>query len=117
MTVESAAMHLVHAGSRRALRLEPLEDRCLLTSYTLTPVIPTIDAAEQAFLADVLRRGIAAGNRPNVFARAGDSISASMNYLTPLGQPSLGVDDAGDGSLNDTLGFFRSGIIGMDNSF
>lgn len=110
-------MPAADAQPRRLLRLERLEGRCLLTSYTLTPVVPTIDAAQQAFLTGILRAGAAVGNRQNVFARAGDSISIPPNFLTPLGAPTPGVDLTGDGSLSDTLAFFRSGTVGPDNSF
>jgi hypothetical protein len=98
-------------------RLEALETRWLPASYTNTPVIPTIDAAEAFHLSQVIQRGQQLGNRLNVFVRAGDSITISNNFLTPLATPSAGVDLAGDGSLEDTLNFFRSGIIGTQNSF
>jgi hypothetical protein len=36
---------------------------------------------------EILMKGKALGNRAGVFARVGDSISASPNFLTPLGRP------------------------------
>ena len=102
---------------RIPLRMEDLEARWLLTSYTLTPVVPVIDAAMAARLSTVIQRGAALGNQANVFTRAGDSITFSNNFLVPLGMPTAGVDLAGDGSLNDTLAYFRSGQVGTTNAF
>lgn len=111
------------AGPREAtarryrLDLDRLEERELPASFTATPVIPTIDSAMTARLATVIQTGQANGNRANVFTRAGDSITYSNQFLVPLATASAAVDRAGDGSLNDTLGYFRSGFIGSNNSF
>lgn len=112
------------SGDRRSLlgpryrpQLDALEDRSLPTSFLTTPVVPTIDGDMAAHLSTVLQRGFAGGNLPNVFARAGDSITYSTSFLLPLARPSVGTDLTGDGSLNDTLGYFRHGGIGNHNSF
>ncbi|AMV28098.1 multifunctional acyl-CoA thioesterase I and protease I and lysophospholipase L1 [Gemmata sp. SH-PL17] len=102
---------------RFPLHVEALEARWVPTAYTLTPVVPVVDAAMAARLSAVIQRGAAAGNQTNVFTRAGDSITFSNNFLIPLATPSMGVDLAGDGSLNDTLAYFRAGQIGGSNSF
>lgn len=98
-------------------RVEALEGRWLPSNYRLSPVVPNIDTVEAAHLAQVIQLGQQRGNLLNVFARAGDSITADRQFLVPLATPSIGADLAGDGSLNDTLNFFRSGIIGAQNSF
>lgn len=102
---------------RCRLGLDRLEDRELPALFTATPVIPTLDAATTERLQDVIRVGQSLGNHANVFSRAGDSITFSNDFLTPLGVPSIGADLSDDGSLRDTLAFFRSGTIGTSNSF
>jgi hypothetical protein len=109
-------MNSVEAGRFRP-RAEVLEERALPSSYALTPVVPEIDASEAARLESVLQAGLRQGDRLNVFARAGDSITISNEFLTPLATPSAGTDLAGDGSLDGTLDFFRSGQVGAQNSF
>ncbi|MBY0457695.1 MAG: SGNH/GDSL hydrolase family protein, partial [Gemmataceae bacterium] len=99
------------------LGLERLEGRDVPTAYTLTPVVPTLDAALTARLAPVVQRGAGLGNRPNVFARAGDSITFASAFLTPLAAPNPGTDATGDGSLTDSLNYFRSGRVGASNPF
>ncbi|MCU1484940.1 MAG: multifunctional acyl-CoA thioesterase and protease and lysophospholipase [Actinomycetia bacterium] len=49
------------------------------------PVVPRIDAALQARLRAVVAVGRARGNRPGVFAKVGDSITASRDFLVPIG--------------------------------
>lgn len=102
---------------RVRLHLDPLEERELPASFTATPVLPTIDSAMTARLATVIQTGQALGNRANVFARVGDSITFASQFLAPLANASAAIDGAGDRSLNDTIGYFRSGFVGSNNSF
>lgn len=102
---------------RCRLNLEQCEEREVPTSFSLTPVVPTLDAATTDRLAAVMRVGQTMGNRANVFTRAGDSITFASNFLVPLAAPSAQTDLSGDGSLNATLNYFRSGAIGAANSF
>jgi GDSL-like Lipase/Acylhydrolase family/FG-GAP-like repeat/FG-GAP repeat len=103
-------------------RVEALEDRCLLAvDYRLEPIVPTIDAGDQAVLREVLGRGLQAGNRVNVFAKAGDSITSALEFLRPLGALNYNPFDpavvGGYGYLGSTVGFFRGPAFGVENSF
>jgi hypothetical protein len=49
------------------------------------PVVPRIDADTKARLRAVLTAGEALGNRAGVFAKAGDSITATNSFLTDVG--------------------------------
>src|SRR5947209_5397457 len=67
-------------------QIEILESRYLPSvSFAAQPVVPIIDAITQAHLRSVLAAGLRQGNRPNVFAKIGDSITASEMSLSPLG--------------------------------
>jgi hypothetical protein len=70
-------------------QVELLEERCVLSggSFLFEPVIPTIDAGMKANLQAILAHGLQLGNRPDVFAKIGDSITASPNFLFALGNP------------------------------
>jgi len=48
------------------------------------PIVPRIDAAMKERLRAVLAQGQALGNRPTVFAKVGDSITAGTGFLTAL---------------------------------
>ncbi|MDY3561896.1 GDSL-type esterase/lipase family protein [Gemmata sp. JC673] len=102
---------------RSRLGLDRLEERELPASFTLTPVVPALTAAMTARLSVVLQDGQGRGNHANVFTRAGDSITFANDFLVPLGTPSAATDLSGDGSLSDTLAYFRSGRVGANNSF
>ncbi len=67
---------------------ELLESRDVpAASFRTLPTIPIIDGETQAHLQQVAQRGAALGNRRDVFAKAGDSISAiTSDSYTPLGQ-------------------------------
>jgi hypothetical protein len=54
------------------------------------PVVPVIDAAMQARLRHILGLGIKMGNRPAVFAKAGDSITAASAFLQGFACPGTG---------------------------
>jgi len=49
------------------------------------PPMPVIDKAMRAQLRSIYRIGIAAGNRPEVFAKVGDSITHGKYYLWDIG--------------------------------
>jgi hypothetical protein len=49
------------------------------------PVVPRIDADTKTRLRAVLQAGQALGNRTGVFAKAGDSITATNSFLTDVG--------------------------------
>jgi GDSL-like lipase/acylhydrolase family protein len=68
------------------------------------PVIPVLEPAVIDHLEKVTRRGEAYGNRPGVFAKIGDSITASPSFLQALAchAPRLG----GRSDLRQTLEFF-----------
>jgi hypothetical protein len=50
-----------------------------------TPVVPVIDAAMKVRLRAVLAEGTTKGNRPDVFSKIGDSITAIPDFLVPIG--------------------------------
>jgi hypothetical protein len=82
----------------RPLRVEPLEDRAVPDAADDAPVLPRIDGVMQAHLREVYARGQALGNRPDVFAKIGDSNTAFPEFLTDLGKPGY---DAGANGLAD----------------
>jgi GDSL-like Lipase/Acylhydrolase family len=49
------------------------------------PIVPKLDAATSKQTLATLRRGRALGNRPDVLAKVGDSITQSPAFLDPLG--------------------------------
>jgi GDSL-like lipase/acylhydrolase family protein len=49
------------------------------------PIVPRLDARTEKQLRITLRRGKARGNRPDVLAKVGDSITQSAAFLEPLG--------------------------------
>src|SRR6187455_2123437 len=49
------------------------------------PVVPRIDQALKDRLRGVYQSGVEAGRRPQVFAKIGDSITASTYFLEPVG--------------------------------
>jgi hypothetical protein len=68
------------------------------------PVVPTLEPPVLGHLEKVANRGAAYGNRPGVFAKIGDSITASPSFLQGLAcrAPRLGTWS----ELRGTLGFF-----------
>jgi hypothetical protein len=99
---------------RRAPRpeLERLEDRCLLAvNFATEPVIPTIDYAMKAHLQAVFAQGVQQGNRPDVFSKVGDSITAYPGFLYDLGSPTYNPANANVGgaytNLAPTIAFFK----------
>ncbi len=68
------------------------------------PVVPSLDPPVLGHLEKVVRRGEAYGNRPGVFAKIGDSITASPSFVQGLacGAPRLGTWS----EVRETLEFF-----------
>ncbi len=97
----------------RTLGVEQLEVRDVPASSGLPelPGIPEIDAGMQDSLQAIYQQGLALGNRPNVFAKAGDSITADLESIRTLGSPTfnpllpstLGLDP----ELAYTAAYFR----------
>ncbi|MFM7678172.1 MAG: SGNH/GDSL hydrolase family protein, partial [Roseiflexaceae bacterium] len=88
--------------------------RTASATYTVTPtstpveripIIPRITSADKAYLREILQRGIARRNNPRVFAKFGDSITASTNFLQDIG--CNGENLANYHSLYDTVAYFR----------
>lgn len=70
------------------------------------PIIPTIDATLKARLQSILADGATKGNRANLFAKVGDSITYSFEYLHGVG---CGVESlASYPELASTIDYFRS---------
>jgi hypothetical protein len=53
--------------------------------WSTAPVVPKLDRATKHRAISVLRRGAKLGNRPNVFAKVGDSLSQTPAFLEGLG--------------------------------
>jgi hypothetical protein len=113
------------ADNRGQPRLELLEDRQLPSaiSFLTAPVVPVITPALQAHLAAIHTRGLELGNRDNAFSRVGDSISASLSFLTPVGGPTYGLSNAfllgKHSDLAPLIAYFRSQVVDSmgQNSF
>ena len=90
------------------LSVDRLEDRDLPAApFASLPVVPTIDGGMKIHLREVLGHGQLVGNREDVFAKVGDSITApGSGSFFPLGTP--GYNPIANGladrpSLLDTL--------------
>lgn len=59
--------------------------------------------------------GQSKGNRPNVFAKIGDSITASANFLYPIGNGQINY--GAYGYLSTTVAYFSSATARTSNSF
>jgi len=68
------------------------------------PVVPALGPAVSSHLEKIAGRGVRLGNQPGVFAKIGDSITASPSFLQALAcrSPQLG----GRGELRGTVEFF-----------
>ncbi len=72
------------------------------------PIIPTINASMVTHLQGILQQGEAKGNRPDVFAKMGDSITESESFLTDFGDPHYDPASLGDhADLLATINYFR----------
>jgi len=64
---------------------------------------------------EIFLKGKSLGNRPNVFSKVGDSITASAYFMNPIGN---GQYDLGQyGSLGGVIGYFSTERVGAGNSF
>lgn len=76
------------------------------TSPTELPIVPLINATLKARLQTILADGQSKGNRANVFAKVGDSITYSFEYLHGVG---CGVENLDSHTeLAATIDYFRS---------
>lgn len=73
------------------------------------PVVPTLGPAIVGHLDRIAERGALVGNRPGVFAKIGDSITASPSFLQALAcrSPQLGEW----GALRETVEFFGTSSV------
>lgn len=121
----------VRLGSPKSARhsnrwiLEELEDRSMpaaIAEVEQVPVVPIIDGPMLVHLRSIAEFGQQQGNRMHVFAKVGDSITATTNYLVPLGDPSYnpwltGLAQVGP-ELLDSFYLYRTPIDGSGyNSF
>jgi lysophospholipase L1-like esterase len=93
--------------------LEPLEGRNLPSgSFSTAPVLPQIDVTMKAHLRAVVAAGQQGGMREEVFAKAGDSITANPSFLIPLGaatyDPGNPAVAGAFTTLAGTVNFFRA---------
>ncbi|MEY2847060.1 MAG: hypothetical protein RL076_2606 [Chloroflexota bacterium] len=75
------------------------------TPVERVPIIPRITSTDKAYLREIFQRGIARRNNPRVFAKVGDSITASANFLHDIG--CNGENLANYQSLQETVSYFR----------
>lgn len=66
---------------------------------------------------EIYLRGQELGNRPNVFSRVGDSITASPYFLTPFGSGSFDLGDYHNQLIEVTNYFLASNARGGANAF
>lgn len=76
------------------------------------PVVPALGPAVTGHIEEIAARGASLGNRPGVFAKIGDSITASPSFLQALAcrRPQLGVWS----ELRGTVGFFGETPVPRD---
>src|SRR5258708_2904104 len=73
--------------NRARIHIEHLEDRQVLdgASFMSEPVLPVITEGMKQHLQAVYAQGLQRGNRPDVFAKVGDSITWLSESLDDLG--------------------------------
>lgn len=76
------------------------EDAVVVDPLAGNGVVSGISANARTIFLD----GLAKGNNPYVFTRVGDSISASPNFLTPIGRGNYNLGEYG--YLGDAISFF-----------
>ena len=92
-TSESSAPAATPRSTRSTTTIDPNVDPTVVDQ---PPVVPRIDAAMQARLRAVVARGRTLGNRPDVFAKIGDSITAITDFLVPVGCGQIDWGSHGD---------------------
>jgi hypothetical protein len=84
-------------------------DEAAATEWEELPVVPVLGPTVASHLEKIVARGEELGNHPGVFAKIGDSITASPSFLQALAcsPPQLGRWEA----LSGTLGFFGATAV------
>ncbi|MBN1964008.1 MAG: hypothetical protein JW910_05145 [Anaerolineae bacterium] len=77
------------------------------------PIIPQFSPQTVSNLRTVYTTGVSYGNRPYVFAKAGDDNTASQAFLTGFGTGSYNLDAYA--GLQDVIDFFGATSIGVEN--
>lgn len=88
---------------------------CIVDESAVLAACADLDADVAITVLETFRRGQEAGMQANVFAKVGDSITVSGNFLRPIG---MGLYDLGAfRDLQPTIDWYASGRIGGDNPF
>jgi hypothetical protein len=88
---------------------------CVVDATSILAACADLDADVAITVVETFRRGQQNGLQANVFAKVGDSITVSANFLHPIG---LGQYDLGAFSdLQPVIAWYRSGRIGLDDPF
>jgi hypothetical protein len=104
-------------GGLDATSGDAANDAAAVGALWASPSVPAFDAATIDHVRQVRATGQVRGNRGNVFAKIGDSITARPDFLTDLG---LGRYDLGQyGGLSGAIAFYSSTALPPDqtNSF
>jgi hypothetical protein len=125
-TVGWVAAQYVRLANGQALDEATLNSLPILGVAVEAPPTPTSDvnggngipgwlSGITAHTREIFLKGKSLGNRPNVFSRVGDSISASAYFLTPIGrgQYNLGAY----GYLSGVIEYFSQANARVGNSF
>ena len=97
-----------------AIQIECLEDRQVLdgSSFMSEPVIPLITEGMKQHLQAIYSQGLQQGNRPDVFAKVGDSLTSLSEFLDDLGSfdynPANPAVAGAYTSLASTIAYFRA---------
>src|SRR5437016_7535377 len=112
--VQGSGRNQAASRNRARIHIEHLEDRQVLDggSFMAEPVLPVITEGMKQHLQAVYAQGLQRGNRPDVFAKVGDSMSWLSQYLNDLGSTYYNPSDpavAGTYTfLAPVINFFRS---------
>ncbi|MCS7070197.1 MAG: GDSL-type esterase/lipase family protein, partial [Anaerolinea sp.] len=88
---------------------------CVVDVTSILAACADLDADVAITVVETFRRGQQNGLHPNVFAKVGDSITVSANFLHPIGR---GLYDLGAfRDLQPVVDWYRSGRIGPDDPF